>query len=130
MTDPAPARRTALFGALALMVAFLTGVGVGALVFGDDPEPPTTRQTPRPALFEGLDLTAKQQAHVDSVLAAAGRATDAILDDARVELTARATETLRAIEIQLTPEQIETVKDRIRHRRTPGAGPLDLDNLR
>ncbi|MFO7895033.1 MAG: hypothetical protein R6U63_15070 [Longimicrobiales bacterium] len=130
MTDPAPAGRAALLGALALGVAFLAGVGVGALVFGDDPEPLTPRQAPPPALFEDLDLSAEQRAHVDSVLTAAGRATDAILDDARVELTAQATEALRAIEVELTPEQIETVKDRIRHRRTAGAGPPELDSLR
>lgn len=130
MTDPAPAGRTALLGALALGVALLTGVGVGALVFGDDPEPPTTRQAPPPALFEDLALTEEQRAHVDSVVAAAGRATDAILDDARVELTARATEALRAIEIELTPEQIATVRERIRDRQTAGAGPRVLDSLR
>lgn len=130
MTDPAPGRRTTLLGALAVVVAFLTGVGVGALVFGDDPEPPTTRRAPPPALFEGLDLTAEQRAHVDSVVAAAGRTTDAILDDARVELTARATAALRAIEIELTPEQIQTVRERIRHRRTTGAGSPVLDSLR
>lgn len=129
MTERAPADRPALLGALALLVVFLAGVGVGVLVSGDDPAPTTRRAAP-PALFEDLELTAEQRAHVDSVLTATERATDAVLDDARVELTTRATDALRAIETVLTSDQIETVRGRIRDAEVPGTRSMEMGTTR
>ncbi len=117
MTDPEHRRGpgatkgTLLAGAAALAVAFLTGLGVGSL--GSD-DPPPEPPGPTRALFEDLGLTGDQQAHVDSVLAATQARTGEVLEETRVELTAIATEALDAIDRVLTPEQIETVRARIR----------------
>jgi hypothetical protein len=100
-------------GAVALLVAFLAGLGTGALVFD---EPVSEPSIPTAALFDDLGLTAEQTAHVDSVLAATRSSTGEVLEETRLELTTIANEALQAIDRVLTPEQIETVRARIEAR--------------
>ncbi len=86
------------------------------VLLSDEPADPAPAP-PSPALFEDLDLTADQQAVVDSVLAATRTATAASLEDARRALTTQAVDALRAIEAVLEPAQIETLKARIDARK-------------
>ena len=111
--------RSTLWGATALLAAFLTGVGVGVLA-SDDAD--ATSAAPAPALFDDLDLTADQRAHVDSVLAATRAETNAVLEETRLELTTIATEALDGIDPVLTPGQIERVRERIRSHGTTAVG--------
>lgn len=109
--------RAVWLSALTVAVAFVAGIGVGTLV-SDRPAAGPPPGPPSPALFEALELTADQQAVVDSVLAATRTATAASLEDTRRELTTQAVEALRAIEAVLDPDQIETLKTRIEARQT------------
>lgn len=110
-------RRTVVTGVVALLVAFAAGMGAGTLLTEDAERAPST---PPPALFDGLGLTAEQEAHVDSVLAVTEERTAALLEETRLDLTARATDALEAIDRALTPEQIDTVRARIRRWEPPG----------
>ena len=116
-------RRTMVVGAAALLVAFAAGIGAGTLLTEDADRTPST---PPPALFDGLGLTADQQAHVDSVLAATEERANAVLEETRLDLTTLATDALEAIDRVLTPEQIDTVRTRIRRwRAAPALEPRD-----
>lgn len=119
-------RRTVL-GAVTVLVAFTVGVGVGALLFRPALEnvEETVRMSAPPALFEGLDLTAEQQARVDSVMAAMRRSTDSLMDETRGDMVERATRARRAIEDVLTPEQAERLQERFET-----LGPLMIRRIR
>jgi hypothetical protein len=95
-------------------VAFAVGLGTGYLLFGGQPEDVEVTKvaiTP-PALFEGLDLTADQEAAVDSILGAMRSSTDSLMDEARLDLTGRALRARAAIERVLTPEQAARLEER------------------
>lgn len=107
-------RRPIALGGLTVLVAFLAGLGAGALLFGSDGGNGQTATPPQRGLFEDLHLTADQERQIDSIMGVMRRSTDSLMDEARVDLTARATRARQAIEGVLTPEQAALLDERMR----------------
>lgn len=114
MSDSRGSNRTLYLGAATVIVAFLAGLGAGAVLFrgpGDVPARDTMDAGP-PALFDALDLTPDQQVRIDSILDTVRQSTDSIMAEARMQLTWRATRARDAIEELLDPRQADQLEER------------------